>query len=173
MWLLPSLFSGPIMNARSVIFEAKFLQAVIVLVGMVALAFLLWEPHLEGRNANATFYEVYFNDPFLAYAYVASFSFFFGLYHAFTLLGYAGANRLFSYASVRAVRMIRICAMAMIGFVVVGELIVLPSADEMPPPVFMGLVICFGAGIVAAATSMFEKLLQNEIGVASESSLTA
>ena len=46
--------------------------------GIGALAFLLWEPHLEGRNANATPYELYFNDPFLAYAYVASVSFFMG-----------------------------------------------------------------------------------------------
>jgi hypothetical protein len=47
-----------------------FLQVVLVLIGMAALAFLLWEPHLEGRNVHATLFEIYFKDPFLAYAYV-------------------------------------------------------------------------------------------------------
>ena len=31
-----------------------FLQVVIVLIGIGALALLLWEPHIEGRNAHAT-----------------------------------------------------------------------------------------------------------------------
>ena len=31
-----------------------FLQAVIVLIGVGALALMLWEPHIEGRNVNAT-----------------------------------------------------------------------------------------------------------------------
>lgn len=63
-----------------------FLQAVIVLLGIGALALMLWEPHLEGRNAHATTFEIYFNDPFLAYAYVASIPFFTALYQAFKVL---------------------------------------------------------------------------------------
>lgn len=31
-----------------------FFQAVIVVLGIGALAFLLWEPHVEGVNARAT-----------------------------------------------------------------------------------------------------------------------
>ncbi len=150
-----------------------FLQAIIVLIGIGTLAFLLWEPHLEGRNANASPYETYFNDPFLAYAYTASVSFFVALYHAFKVLGFAGTNRLFSYAAVKAVRTIRFCAIAMIAFVVVGEVIILPNADELPPPLFMGLLIFFGSTVIAAAMSMFEKSLLNEIGIPSESHLPA
>lgn len=41
---------------------------VVVLGGIGALAFMLWEPHLEGRNAHAGLFEIYFKDPFLAYA---------------------------------------------------------------------------------------------------------
>ena len=44
-----------------------FLQIVIVLIGVAAIAFLLGEPHLEGRNERATLFEVYFKDPFLAF----------------------------------------------------------------------------------------------------------
>ena len=41
-----------------------FLQVVIVLLGIGALALMLWEPHVEGRNARATLFEIYFKDPF-------------------------------------------------------------------------------------------------------------
>ena len=53
-----------------------FLQIVIVLISIVALALMLWEPHIEGRNAHATLFEIYFKDPFLAYAYTASIAFY-------------------------------------------------------------------------------------------------
>ena len=53
-----------------------FLQVVIVLIGIGVLALMLWEPQIEGRNAHATLFEIYFQDPFLAYAYIASTSFF-------------------------------------------------------------------------------------------------
>ena len=37
-----------------------FLQVVIVLIGIGVLAVMLWEPNIEGRNAYATLFEVYF-----------------------------------------------------------------------------------------------------------------
>jgi hypothetical protein len=36
-----------------------FLRAVLVLIGIGALAFLLWEPHIEGRNTHATLFEIW------------------------------------------------------------------------------------------------------------------
>ena len=41
-----------------------FLQVVIVLIGIVVLALMLWEPQIEGRNVHTTQFEIYFNDPF-------------------------------------------------------------------------------------------------------------
>ncbi len=35
------------------------LQVVIVLIGMGALAFMLWEPQVEGRNAHATLFQIF------------------------------------------------------------------------------------------------------------------
>src|SRR3954468_675891 len=107
-----------------------FLQVVIVLIGIGALALMLWEPHLEGRNAHATVFQIYFNDPFLAYAYIASIPFFVALYLGFKLLGYAGRNEFISQAAVSALRTIRYCALAMIGFVAVGEIIILMNESD-------------------------------------------
>ena len=58
-----------------------FLQAVIVLIGTGVLTLLFWEPHIEGVNANAGFFEVYL-DPFIAYIYLVSIPFFVALYQA-------------------------------------------------------------------------------------------
>src|SRR3954447_25832701 len=87
-----------------------FLQVVIVLIGIGALALMLWEPHVEGVNAHATLFKMYFNS-FVAYAYIASIPFFVALYQAFKLLGYAGQNKAFSLEAVKALRTIKYCAL--------------------------------------------------------------
>jgi hypothetical protein len=150
-----------------------FLQFVVVLVGLGALALLLFEPHVEGRNANATLSEIYFKDPFLAYAYFASIAFFVGLVQAFKLLGYAGQNRIFSQPAVRAMRTIKYCALAMIVFVVIGEVVFIwPNSDDPPPGIIMGLLVTFGSIVVATAAAMFERVLQNAVDMKSENDLT-
>jgi hypothetical protein len=139
--------------------SAKALQIVTVLIGFGALALLLWEPHLEGRNAHATFFEIYFKDPFLSYAYVASLSFFVALYQAFKVLGYAGQNRLASPEAVRSLRTIRFCAIALIGFVAVGEMFILASdSDDRAGGVFMGILIALGSIAIAAVAAKFERI---------------
>jgi hypothetical protein len=118
------------MNRGSIL----FLKAVLVLIGIGALALMLWEPHIEGRNAHATLFEIYFKDPFLVYAYIASIAFFVALYQAFKVLGYVGQNQVFSPAAVKALRTIKYCAMAIIGFVVVGEIFIIQrSAEKLAP----------------------------------------
>src|SRR5688572_4954234 len=98
-----------------------FLQVVIVLVGIGTVALLLWEPHLEGRNVHATLFEIYFKDPFLAYAYTASIAFFVALYQAFKVLGYVRQKKTFSQASVKAVRTIKYCAIVLVAFIGAAE----------------------------------------------------
>ncbi len=150
-----------------------FLQTVIVLIGIGALAFMLWEPHIEGRNAHATPFEIYFKDPFLAYAYTASIPFFVAFYQAFKMLGYAGQNKIFSQPAVKALQTIKYCAIAIIGFVAVGEIfIMLGNSDDRAGGVFMGILIIFGSVVIAAAAAMFERILQNAVEIKSENDLT-
>lgn len=150
-----------------------FLQGVIVLVGIGALALMLWEPHLEGRNAQATAFEIYFKDPFLAYAYVASISFFVALYHGFKVLGYAGRNQVFSPAAVKALRTIKCCAIAMVGFVAGAEIFILMhDSDDRAGGVFIGVLITFGSIVMATAAATFERILQTAVDLKSENDLT-
>jgi hypothetical protein len=153
--------------------STAFLQSVIVLIGIGALALMLWEPHLEGRNAHATVFEIYFKDPFLAYAYVGSIPFFVALYQGFKVLGYAGKNQVFSQAAVKALRTIKFCAIAMIGFVAVGEIfIMMGDSDDRAGGVFMGVLITFGSIVIATAAATFEWILQNAVDMKSENDLT-
>jgi hypothetical protein len=150
-----------------------FLQIVIVLTGIVTLALMLWEPHLEGRNAHATLLEIYFKDPFLAFAYVASIPFFMGLYQAFKVVGYAGQNKVFSPEAVSALRTIKFCAIAMLGFVVVSVVFMpFSDPDDGPPGVVMRVVIAFGSIVIATAAAMFERILKNAVDIKSENDLT-
>ena len=152
-----------------------FLQVVLVLVGIGALTFLLWEPHLEGRNAHATVFEIYFKDPFLAYAYLGSIAFFMALFQAFRLLGYIGQNKVFSLHSVRALRTIKYCAIilaAMVGAAVAYLFIAVRGKDDIAGGVAMGVFITFVSSVIAAAAAVFERLLQNAVDLKSENDLT-
>jgi hypothetical protein len=150
-----------------------FLQVVIVLIALGALALLLWEPHIEGRNAHATLVQIYFHDPFLTYAYIASVAFFAALYQAFKVLAYVRENRVFSQQAVRALRIIKICAIAIIGFVAGAEIfIMLSNSDDRAGGVFIGVLITFGAIVIATAAAMFETILENAVAIKSENDLT-
>jgi len=150
-----------------------FLQVVIVLIAIGSLALMLWEPHIEGRNAHATPFEIYFKDPFLAYAYVASIPFFVALYQAFKVLGYAGQNKVFPQAAVNALRTIKYCAIAIIGFVAGAEIfIMLGDSDDRAGGVFMGILFTFGSIVIATAAAMFQRVLQNAVDIKSENDLT-
>jgi hypothetical protein len=152
-----------------------FLQIVIVLIGIGALALMLWEPHLEGRNAHATLFEIYFKDPFLAYAYTASIAFFVALYQAFRLLGYIGANQVFSQRSVKALRTIKYCALTLVAFIVGAEayfFIFVRGKDDIAGGVMIGLVMIFVSVVAATAAAVFERLLQSAVEIKSENDLT-
>lgn len=150
-----------------------FLQVVIVLIGIGALALMLWEPHVEGRNAHSTLFEIYFKDPFLAYAYIASIPFFIALYQAFKVLEYVRQDKIFSQATVKALRTIKYCAIAIIGFVAVSVIfMIFADDDDRPAGGFMRILIAFPSIVVATAAAMFERISQNALDIKSENDLT-
>ena len=138
------------------------------------MSLLLWEPQIEGVNAHATNFEIYFKDPFLALVYIGSIPFFVALYQAFKVLGYAGQNKIFSQAAVKALRTIKYCALAIIGFVVVEEIFIMLNhgSDDAAGGVFMGVLITFGSIVIATAAAMFDRILQNAVDIKSENDLT-
>jgi len=153
--------------------SAAFLRAVIVLIATGVLAAMIWEPHIEGRNAHASIYEIYFNDPFLAYVYAASIPFFVALYQAFRFLGYIERNEVFSPGSVRALRTIKHSAMAIVGLVAVSVIFMMfGDRDDRPAGIFMRMLIAFSSMVVAVAAAMFESILQNAQNIKSKNDST-
>jgi hypothetical protein len=153
------------MNRRS----AVFLQVVIALVGIGALAFVLLAPQ---RNVGDTFSEKYFNW-FVAFTYAMSIPFFVGLFQAFRLLGYIGRNEIFSPGSVRALRNIKYCALIVIGFVAVSFVFMIGGErEDRPAGIFMRLLVSFPSIVVATAAAIAERIFQNAVDLKSENDLT-
>lgn len=150
-----------------------FLQAVIVLIGIAALTFLIWEPQIEGVNVNKTLFQIYFQDPFLAYAYIASIPFFVILYKTIKLLRAVRKSTVFSLTSVKDFRTIKYCALIMIGFVIGGEIFIISNpSDDRAGGVFMGILVSFGSIVIGSAAAMFERVLQNAVDIKLEHDLT-
>src|SRR3989344_5340360 len=97
-----------------------FLQVVLVLIGIVALAIMIRFPLTEGRAANLDLFSIY-TDPFIIYGYIASIPFFIALYQAFKLLGYIGQDKVFSQPAMNTLRTIKYCAVSLICFIVGAE----------------------------------------------------
>lgn len=160
------------MNRRNV----YFLQVIIVLIGVAAIAVLLWQPQVEGVNRNKSNVEIYFQDPLVAFVFTGSIPFFVALYQAILALGHVGRNQAYSPEVVTALRLIKYCAIVIIGFVVLGELYIVLSGnrDEENPgvPLFLGLLILFPSVVVAAVAGLLERILQNVVDMKSEYELT-
>jgi hypothetical protein len=153
-----------------------FLQGVIVLIGVVVLAVMIRFPMTEGRAANLDLFSIY-ADPFILYGYLASIPFFVGLYQAFKLLKYIGQNQVFSVQSIRALRMIKYCAVIVGAAIILAAIYIRLSFDgtgEEDPAGFVAIsiVATFAAIVVATTAAVIERVLQNAIDIKSENDLT-
>lgn len=141
-----------------------FLKVVIVLIAVGALTGIIRLPQTEGRAANLDLISIY-KDPFIIYLYIASIPFFTALYQASKLLGYIEKNKIFSQASVKAVRNIKYCAIALVGFmaVAVSYIFVMAKAtnDDGAGAIVVGLVTIFASSVIATSAAVFQKILKN------------
>lgn len=151
-----------------------FLQVVVVLIGMVALAILIVFPTKEGRAENLDLFHIY-ADPLILYGYAASIAFFVALYKAFKLLGYIGRNQVFSPNSVKSLKGIKHCALILAVLIVLAGVFIkiFHSKDDDPAGMIaMCIVTTFACIVVATAAAIFEKILQNAVDMKSENDLT-
>jgi hypothetical protein len=147
-----------------------FLQGVIVLIGIVALAIMIRFPLTEGRAASLDLFSIY-SDPLILYGYAASIPFFIALYKAFKLLGYIRQNKAFSLSSVMTLRSIKYCAIVLSILIVLTGLYIRISHNKDDDPAGF-LAMCIGTTfvslVVATAVAVFEKILQNGVDIKSE-----
>ncbi len=151
-----------------------FLKFVICLIAVGALAGLIWFPQTEGRAADLDLISIY-ADPLIIYGYIASVSFFVGLYQAFKLLNFIDANKAFSQGAVNTLKNMKLASLSLIGFIALAVFYIRFAAvgdDDPAGPTMLGFIVSFAAAVIATATAVFQKLLQNAVDIKSENDLT-
>jgi len=151
-----------------------FLQVVVVLIGIMALAVMIRFPLTEGRAVNLDLFNIY-SDPFIIYGYLASIAFFVALYQAFKLLGYIGQNKVFSLSSVKTLRIIKYCTIILSISIVTAVLYIRLShnTDDDSAGFFtIGILATFISVVIATAAAVFERALQSAVEIKSENDLT-
>src|SRR6476620_10876361 len=153
--------------------QTVFLKVVLVLIGIVVLAAMLWLPQTEGRAANLDLIGIY-SDPLILYVYVGSIPFFVGLYQAFKLLNFIDANKAFSQGAVNTLKNMKFASLSLIGFIALALLYIrfFAHGDDPAGPTALGFVVIFAAAVIATAAAVFQKLLQNAVDIKSENDLT-
>ncbi|HEU4717601.1 MAG TPA: DUF2975 domain-containing protein [Bacteroidia bacterium] len=138
------------------------LQGVIALLGIVTLVIMIRFPLTEGRASNLNLVQIYF-DPLIVYGYLASIPFFIALYSIFQLLRSIRQNKGLSPKTVRIVRRIKYCAIALSILIVIAALYIkLNHNKEDDPAGFLAICMLssFGSIAVAVLSVLFEKKLQ-------------
>jgi Protein of unknown function (DUF2975) len=150
-----------------------FLKLIVLLIATVVLTWMIVFPRLEGRATNLDLISIY-TDPFIIYGYVAFIPFFVALFQALKLLGYVERDTVFSQTAIRAVRIVKYCALATIVFLVLAILYirVMVQGDDPAGPTMLGLVAILTFVVIATAAGLFQKLLQNAVDIKSENDLT-
>lgn len=151
-----------------------FLQAVVLLIGIVALTVFIRFPLTEGRAQNLDLFSIYF-DPFIMYTYASSIAFFVALYKTFKLLGYIRQNKLFSPNSVKTLKSIKYCAIILsILIAAAGIYVRLFHNKDDDPAGFLAMCVVFTFIFIAIATAVavLEEILRNAVVMKTENDLT-
>ncbi|TWT27198.1 DUF2975 domain-containing protein [Planomicrobium sp. CPCC 101110] len=155
--------------------ETLFLKAVIILMALPALAICIFVvPPLSSFVAEVIPKMAFLQYVFLISMYASAIAYFAALYQTLKLLSYIDRNVAFSELSVKALKNIKLCAIAITGFFLLSLPIIMYVAevDDAPGLGGLGMIISFGAFVIAVFAAVLQKLLQNAIDIKSENDLT-
>nr|WP_255437484.1 DUF2975 domain-containing protein [Thalassobacillus sp. CUG 92003] len=136
----------------------------------LCIGFIPWMINQEGISPEYA-YIIY---SILIAMYVAAIPFFMALYQALRLLHYIDKDTAFSDSSVKALRLIKLCA-GTISVVYVGAMpffYLLAEKDDAPGVILIGLVFIFASIVIGVFAAILQKLLKNAIDIKSENDLT-
>lgn len=152
-----------------------FLKASVIFLGIPVLALCIF---LVPEIANFVV-DLYPDKAYIKYLvfidlYGAAIPYYFALYQAFRLLSYIDRNRAFSQISVRALKNIKYCAIAISILYVVGMPLfyLIAQAEDAPGIILIGLFMIFASMVIAVFAAVLQRLLQEAIHIKSENDLT-
>ncbi|WP_138496325.1 DUF2975 domain-containing protein [Paenibacillus pinistramenti] len=155
--------------------ETLFLKTVVLLLAIPVLAGCIFLLPWIAKDISAGDWEyAYLLYPILVVMYVSVIPFFIALYQAFRLLGFIDKDKAFSELSVKALRLIKFCAVAisilylasMPFFYLIGD------KDDAPGVIVIGMVLTFAPIVIAVFAAVLQQLLQNAIDIKAENDLT-
>ncbi|WKA54562.1 DUF2975 domain-containing protein [Planococcus shixiaomingii] len=155
--------------------ETLFLKVVIILMALPVLAVCIFVvPPLSSFVAEIIPKWAFLQYVFLIAMYATAIAYFVALYQALKLLGYIDKNIAFSELSVKALKNIKYCAITITVLYILCLPIILYMAqvDDAPGLGGLGMIITFGAIVIAVFAAVLQKLLQNAIDIKSENDLT-
>ncbi|OZB94372.1 DUF2975 domain-containing protein [Paenibacillus sp. XY044] len=152
-----------------------FLKMAVFLIGIPILALCIFVvPVIANFAAELYPDHAYFKYLVFVGMYAGAIPFYLALYQAFKLLIYIDGNEAFSELSVRALKKIKHCAVAISILYVAGLplMYLIAEADDAPGVILIGLVIIFASMVIAFFAAVLQRLLQEAIDIKSENDLT-
>jgi Protein of unknown function (DUF2975) len=155
-----------------------FLKTAVIFIGIPVLAlciFLLPQIAIEAieqvKKGSELAYIVF---SILFLMYLSAIPFYLALYQALRLLSYIDKNQAFSDLSVKALKKIKNCAIAISGLYVVNLpfVFIIAEWDDAPGLVLIGMVIIGASLVIAVFAAVLQRLLQEAIHIKSENDLT-
>lgn len=150
-----------------------FLRGVVYIIGLIVLAIcVLALPRaiLAELQSGADFDY----GPIFLGLYVTAVPFFIALNQALKLMKQIDKDKAFSVQSVRALRIIKICALVISGAFAAGMpyIFYVAERDDAPGVAAIGFVIIGASFVIATAAALFQQLFQNAVDIKSENDLT-
>lgn len=153
--------------------ETLFLRITVILIAIPILALCVYGLPAIAKGAAERFSMTLYL-PFFIAAYASSIPFFIALYQTFKLLNYIDRNNAFSDLSVKALRTIKHCAVA-ISILYIGcipFIFHIAEQEDAPGLGALGLVVIFASIVIAVFAAVLQKLLRSAIDIKSENDLT-
>lgn len=151
-----------------------FLKIVIIVVSLGVLALCIFAlPAIPNGNAPTQAIEnaLYL---FLAAAYVSAIPFYLAAYQALKLLKYIETEKVFSDVSVKALKIIKYCGVAISVSYLAGMpfMYLFAEEDDAPGVILVGAAFVAAPLVVSVFAAVLQKLMQAVVKMKSENDLT-
>jgi hypothetical protein len=152
-----------------------FLRVAIILIGIPVLALCVFlVPELANYATELYPDRTYLKLLIYIDLYASAIPFYIALYQALQLLSYIDKNKAFSELSVRALKNIKNCAIAISGLYALGMPLfyLVAEKDDAPGVIVIGMIVIFASMVIAVFAAVLQKLLKEAIDIKSENDLT-
>lgn len=149
-----------------------FLKIAVFFMAIPVLAICIWGLiSLANNPVNPDYAHILY--PIVIIMFVSVIPFFIALYQAFRLLSYIDKNKAFSKVSVRALKIIKYCAITIstLYVVMIPFVFLVAELDDAPGLIIVGMVPVFASMVIAVFSAVLQRLLQEAIDIKSENDL--